>query len=155
VNSVAHDRARPLIAPGLLSSIIPETAMTIEQTRALVEPYLAGHDAGKLAPDVVFIDMSSGARHEGREAVGGMLHYIYHTAFDARAETRSVIIGEGLAAIEGDFVGRHTGDFAGVPATGREVRVPLCVTYVVGEQGITEGRVYMPGNVMRKQLGVE
>ena len=149
----APGRARPLIVPGLLSSIIPDTVMTIEQTRAHVEPYLRDHDASLLAPDVVFIDMSSGARHEGRDAVGGMLHYIYHVAFDAHAETRSLIIGEGLAAIEGDFVGRHIGEFAGIPATGREVRVPLCVAYVVGEQGITEGRVYMAGNVMMQQLG--
>ena len=126
--------------------------MTIERTRALVEPYLAGHDASKLAPNVVFINMSTGERHEGRDAVAGMLHHIYHVAFDAHAETRSVIIGEGLAAIEGDFVGRHIGEFAGVPATGREVRVPLAVTYVVGEQGITEGRVYMAGSVMMAQL---
>jgi predicted ester cyclase len=127
--------------------------MTIDQTRALVEPYLDGHDASKLAPNAVFINMSTGERHEGREAVAEMLQYIYHVAFDARAETRSVIIGEGLAAIEGDFVGRHIGDFAGVPATGREVRVPLCVTYVVGDEGITEGRVYMAVPVMMAQLG--
>lgn len=127
--------------------------MTVEETRTLVEPYLQHHDASRLAPDVVFHDMSTGDRYEGREGVGQMLHVIYHVAFDARAETHRLIVGAGAAAVEGDFVGRHTGEFAGIPATGREVRVPLCVTYAVAERGITEGRVYMPVNVMMAQLG--
>jgi predicted ester cyclase len=132
-----------------------DALLSVAQTRAIVEPYLREHDAGKLAPDAVFIDMSTGARHEGREAIAHMLQFIYHTAFDARFEMRHLVVGEGLASIEGDFVGRHIGEFAGVPATGREVRVPLSVTYVVGPEGIREGRIYMLGSVMMAQLDTE
>lgn len=127
--------------------------MTVEQTRALVEPYLRSHDANLLAPDVVFTDLSSGQRYEGREAVGGMLHYIYHVAFDAHPEGLVVVVGEGRAFAEATFVGRHTGPFAGFAPTGRHVRVPMCVSYDVGPEGITAGRVYMLASVMMEQLG--
>jgi len=128
--------------------------LSADETRSFVETYLREHDASMLSPDVVFIDMSSGSRHEGREAVGQMLDFMYHRAFDARFDMRHFVVGEGLASIEGDFVGRHIGEFAGVAATGRDVSVPLSVTYVVADDGIREARIYMLGSVMMQQLGV-
>jgi predicted ester cyclase len=141
-----------LLAALLVAPVAQSQELSMEQTRATVESYLSTHDASRLAPDVVFIDMSSGARHEGREAVGQMLDWIYHQAFDARFDMRHLVVGEGLASIEGDFVGRHIGEFAGVAPTGRDVRVPLSVTYVVGEDGISEARIYMLASVMMAQL---
>ena len=96
--------------------------------------------------------MGTGERHEGREAIGEMLNWIYHVAFDAHAADPRLIIGEGKATLEATFTGTHTGEFAGIPATGREVNVPLCVTYEVSESGITEARVYMLTSVMMQQL---
>jgi len=55
--------------------------------------------------------------------------------------------------IEAEFVGTHTGEFAGIPATGRKVRVPFCVVYDVQGDRITRGRVYMEMPVMLRQLG--
>lgn len=128
--------------------------MTIEQTRARIEPYVRSHDPQHLAEDAAFIDTATGQRYEGRDAVAEMLHWIYHVAFDARAEDLKLIVGEGTAAVEGLFVGRHIGEFAGMPATGRTVRVPLCVTYDVAEDGVKEARIYMQAAVMMYQLGV-
>lgn len=131
-----------------------DTAMTTEQTRQIIEPYLSSHDARYVAEDGVFIDMASGQRHEGREAVAAMLDYVYHRAFDARAEMSNHVVAAGKAVVEGLFVGTHIGEFAGIPATGREVRVPICVAYDVAEDGIKEARIYIQGTVMMRQLGV-
>src|SRR5690606_29461879 len=130
-----------------------ESAMTVERTREIMEAYAASHDSRYVTEDAVFIDMATGQRHEGREAIDHMLHYVYHVAFDAHVEDARVMIGEGTAAVEAVFVGKHIGDFAGVPATGREVRVPLAVLYDVSEEGITEGRIYLQAAVMMQQLG--
>lgn len=130
-----------------------QIAMTIESTRGIMEAYAANHDPQYLAENAVFIDTASGQRHEGREAIGAMLNHVYHVAFNARAENPRLIIGEGEAVLEATFVGTHTGEFAGIPATGREVRVPLAVLYKVGPDGITEGRIYMQAAVMMQQLG--
>jgi len=68
-------------------------------------------------------------RADGREAAGQLIRYVHEGAFDARPEVKTLITGNGRAAIEADFVGTHTGEFAGIPATGRAVRVPYSVVY--------------------------
>jgi predicted ester cyclase len=82
-----------------------------------------------------------------------MLHYIYHVAFEARAETRNMVFADGQAVLEADFVGKHIGEFAGVPATGKTVRVPLCVVYDLVNDRIARGRVYFEVPAFLKQVG--
>ena len=45
--------------------------------------------------------------------------------------------------IEAVFVGTHTGEFAGIPASGNAVRVPYSVLYDVDGDKITALRIYM------------
>jgi predicted ester cyclase len=40
------------------------------------------------------------------------------------------------------FVGTHQGEFAGLPATGRDVRVPLVVIYDLADGRIAGARVH-------------
>ena len=49
-------------------------------------------------------------------------------------------------------MGTHTGEFAGIPATGRQVRVPYCVVYDLAGDRI-RGRVYMEMPVIIRRLG--
>ena len=128
--------------------------MSIESTREAVTRYLNSNhsDLSMMAPDVVFTSMATGDEHRGVEALAGMLHYIYHVAFDARAETKSLIVAENQAVLEGDFVGKHIGEFAGVPATGKTVRVPLCVVYDLEGGKIKRGRVYFEVPAFLKQV---
>jgi predicted ester cyclase len=58
-----------------------------------------------------------------------MIRYIHEQAFDARSEVKQLIVDGDSAALEADFVGRHIGEFAGIPATGRDIRVPYSVLY--------------------------
>ena len=128
--------------------------MSIESTREAITRYLNSNhsDLSMMAPDVVFTSMATGEEHRGVEALAGMLHYIYHVAFDARAETRSLIVADNQAVLEGDFVGKHIGEFAGVPATGKTVRVPLCVVYDLEGGKIKRGRVYFEVPAFLKQV---
>lgn len=127
--------------------------METHQTREIIKAYAAGHDPKYLAEDAVFVDMNSGQEHRGRDAVASMLHYVYHVAFDAHAEPVSVIVDGNRAVLEATFVGRHIGEFAGIPATGNEVRVPLCVIYEVAMDGVKGARIYMAAGAMMQQLG--
>lgn len=121
-------------------------------TRKNMEAYFSNHDVQYVAEDAIFINMGTGERTQGREAVREMLHYIYHIAFDAKAEVTHSIITEDKAVLEGYFTGKHINDFAGIPATQKNVRVPLCVTYDLENSLIKEARIYMLGDVMFKQL---
>ncbi|HEX6252552.1 MAG TPA: ester cyclase [Gemmatimonadaceae bacterium] len=130
--------------------------MSAERARENFQRYIdsAHEDLSMMAEDVVFTNMATGDRHEGVEGVRQMLQYIYHVAFDAHAETRTVLVTEDHALLEGDFVGRHIAEFAGIPATGRNVRVPLCVVYDLENAMIKRGRVYFEVPALMQQLGV-
>lgn len=129
--------------------------MSVQRTRDAVERYLnsAHTDLSMMAEDVVFTTMATGDEHRGVEGVKRMLRYVYHEAFEAKAETRNRIYAENNAVLEGDFVGKHIGTFAGIEATGRQVRVPLCVVYDLQDGRIVRGRVYLEVPVMMQQLG--
>ena len=130
--------------------------MSVEKTRQIIERYLkAEHsDVSMMADDVVFTIMGTGQEHRGPQAVAGMLHYFYHIAFDATTETKNEVYADGHAAIEWDFVGKHIGEFAGIPATGKDVNVPLCVVYDLENDLIKHGRVYFEMPALLQQLGV-
>lgn len=130
--------------------------MTVESTRELIDNYLKGHDIGPvMAEDVEFTIMGTGAVHKGPEAVKGMLHYFYSIAFDAQAELREVVYGENNASAEFDLVGKHVGEFAGISATGKDVRIPLCVNNDIEDGKIKRARVYFEMPVLLQQLGIE
>jgi steroid delta-isomerase-like uncharacterized protein len=131
--------------------------MSIEITREVITKYLNSKhsDMSMMAEDVVFTNMATGQEHRGPEGVLQMLNYIYHIAFDADAETRNTIFANGKAVLEADFVGKHIGEFAGIPATNKQVRVPLCVVYDLEEDKIKRGRVYFEMPVLFRQLGVD
>ena len=129
--------------------------MSSRSTEAMLRRYLeSGHtDLSMLADDVVFTTMTTGEENVGREAVRQMLHHIYHVAFDAQAETRTLLCDEAHAVLEAVFVGRHIGEFAGVPATGKHVRVPLCVIYDFRNNEISRARVYFEVPAFLAQVG--
>ena len=116
------------------------------------QKYLETHDVRYVAEDAVFHHKGTGESYHGREEIGAMLHYIYHVAFDARAELQHMQFNDEAATLEGLFTGRHIGEFAGIPATNKEVSVPLCVTYSLKDGWIREARIYMLGEVLMRQL---
>lgn len=128
--------------------------MSVERTKEIVSRYIESEhtDLSVMADDVVFTGMATGEETRGVEAVGQMLQYIYHVAFDAHAEQRTLVCGDDHAVFEADFVGRHIGDFAGVPATNKDVRVPLCVVYDLENDKIKRGRVYFEVPALMIQL---
>jgi steroid delta-isomerase-like uncharacterized protein len=120
--------------------------------RQSVESYFGTHDVKYLADDPLFINMATGEETRGKEAVAGMLHFIYHVAFDAKAVIRNKIITDNNAVLEFIITGRHIGDFAGIAATNREIEVPCTVFYDLENGFIKTARVYMMLNVLMKQI---
>ncbi len=130
--------------------------MSVESTRETMMRYFDSEhgDTSMLAEDVEFTLMDTGQQVVGPEAVLQMLNYFYHVAFEATAEPNNLIVADGQAVLEAYFTGRHIGEFAGIPATGRDVRVPLCVTYQLENDRIKRARIYMASGAMLEQLGL-
>lgn len=122
-------------------------------TQSVMEDYFAsGHDAKYLAEDTVFTDMGNGKETHGREAVKEMLNYMYHVAFDAKAEVTNKMFAANKATMEFKFRGKHIGEFAGFQPTNKEVDVPICVVYDLENGLIKKARIYLLADSMMKQL---
>lgn len=118
-----------------------------------IEEFFKTHDVIFVAENAVFKNMNTGEEINGRKAIADMLNYVYHVAFDAKAIVNNTVITRNHALLEASFVGKHIGEFAGIAATGKQVNVPLCVTYDLNEDGLIQnGRIYMLTDVMMQQL---
>jgi predicted ester cyclase len=133
-----------------MEEIILEKKVSLSQKN--LEAYFATHDVKYVAEDAVFTHMNTGEKTIGREAVGQMLHYIYHVAFDAKAEIRNTIITEDKAVLEMNFIGKHIGEFAGIQPTGKQVNFPITLVYDLENGLVKEARVYMLMDILMKQL---
>lgn len=127
--------------------------MSAEGTRKVVEAYLGDHGLDALADDVEYTVMGSGRVARGRAEVAGLLDYFYHRAFEATARGRTLVVGQDQAVFEGNFEGRHVGEFEGIPATMKTVSVPLCVVYDIADDRILAARIYFEMDALRNQLG--
>ncbi|RPI66971.1 MAG: hypothetical protein EHM47_15605 [Ignavibacteriales bacterium] len=135
-------------------AIIAQTSGNSEKTREIMQRYLESNhsDLSMMADDVVFTNMATGEEHKGTEEVSNMLNYVYHVAFDAEAELKNLIVDGNRAVLEGEIVGKHIGDFAGVPATNKDVRIPLCVVYDFENDQIKRARIYFEVPALMEQL---
>ncbi len=131
--------------------------MSEETTRKVMNRYWkSGHgDVSSLADDATFTLLATGDTARGRQAVKQMLDDTYHRAFEARGRARNTLVFDGHAVWEGHFVGKHTGQFAGIAPTGKKVCVPLCIVYDLEDDKIEKARIYLEMPVLLKQLGVQ
>ncbi|MGO9217967.1 MAG: ester cyclase [Streptosporangiaceae bacterium] len=107
---------------------------------------------GYFTEDVVATFEGTDQRAEGREAAGQLIRYVHEGAFDARMELKNLLADDGKAAIEADFAGTHTAEFAGIQPTGRAVRVPYSVIYDLRGDQISALRIYFPMSLLIEQL---
>jgi predicted ester cyclase len=134
-----------------------ENRMSVDTSTKTINSYLeallnGGDFAQFFTDDVAWTTMETGDQVHGREAVHDYIVALHTQLFDARPEVRSVTIGQETAALEADFVGTHIGEFAGIPPTGAELRVPYCVIYDLAEDSIRALRAYIPIGLMISQL---
>ena len=131
--------------------------MSVEQTERTIRAYLDALEAGEdfaafFADDILWTTMETGEEIRGREAVVGFIVALHTRLFDAAPEFGNVTVADGVAALEAVFVGTHVAEFAGVPATGAQVRLPYSVSYDVSGDTITALRAYFPITALIGQL---
>jgi steroid delta-isomerase-like uncharacterized protein len=130
--------------------------MSVETTRETMAGYVKalverGPYAQYFADDVTFTVMGN-EPVKGRAEVAEFIRWFHEVAFDARPEIEAIFSVDGHACLEAVFVGRHTGEFFGVPASGHAVRVPYVVVYDLRGSKITALRLYMPMNALMEQI---
>ncbi len=131
--------------------------MSVEETQNTVSRYVdallnGGDFASFFADGVSWTTMETGERIQGRDAVGDYIVALHTQLFHASPELVGVTYADGTAGLEAVFVGTHTAEFAGVPATGATVRMPYSVFYDVSGGTITALRAYFPVGALVQQL---
>jgi predicted ester cyclase len=131
--------------------------MSAEKTRETLQQYLevlvARGDYGRFFDDdIEFVIMGTDQQARGAQAAEQAIRFMRETAFHAEPEFTKLVVDDAAAA-EAFFVGTHTGEFAGVSATGNPVRVPYSVFYDVAADKITALRVYLPMDQLLAQIG--
>jgi steroid delta-isomerase-like uncharacterized protein len=131
--------------------------MSAERTGEVMEAYLAALDsngafADSFADDIVVTFVDIGQEIVGSEVAEASIVDFHQVAFDATIEVQTFTAGPGIACAEVIFSGTHTGDFAGIPATGREVRVPYVAVAELADDRITAIRLYGPASGIIQQL---
>jgi steroid delta-isomerase-like uncharacterized protein len=131
--------------------------MSVEATSQTMRSYLdallaRGDFADSFTNDITWTTVGSGQELQGRQPVRDFISWMHTQAFDAHPKVKTLIVGDGQAVLEADFVGTHTGEFLGMPATGKSVQVPYCVVYDLRDRKIAAVRAYMPMEPFAQQL---
>jgi predicted ester cyclase len=131
--------------------------MSIETAREAMTGYVEAltqrGDYGRFfTDDVAFSIEGTDQTATGRDAVVESIRWLHEDAFDARPDIKNLVVAEGQAAVEADFVGTHTGEFAGIAATGKDVRVPYAVLYDLEGDRISALRLYMSLDLIVQQI---
>jgi len=134
------------------ASLSAQASRAVTQTREVLESYWKNHDPKYVAEDAVFTMLPTGEEIRGRDAIAKHLEAFYHGSFTARAEVISSIFGENRGLLEAIVIGKHTGEFAGISATGKDVRVPLAVSYELENGLIKRARIYLMTNILFDQI---
>ena len=138
----------------------PPAPMSAEGTRrtmvAYVEELLSGGSYETYFADGVVVSMvGTDQQATGSAAAKQAIDDLHYVAFDAYPVLEGLIAGEGQAAIEARFVGTHTGEFAGIAPTGKDVDVPYSVFYELVDGEITALRIYGLADGLVRQLQAE
>jgi steroid delta-isomerase-like uncharacterized protein len=127
---------------------------TSETMRSYLEALLSRADfAEYFTDDVTWTVVGTDQTMQGREPVRNFLTWMHTQAFDAHPKVKTLVVGDGQAILEADFVATHTGEFLGMPATRKSVQVPYCVVYDLRDDKIAALRAYIPMDLFTQQLG--
>lgn len=132
-----------------------------EDVRVFLQEYFdawKGTDEDKILAyysDDVVIHLPTGTL-EGKPAVRDNFVRPFIAAFPGNVHAiRNLAHAKNLVAVEWSFEAVHTGPFANVEATGKQVQVPGCsfYEYDLGTRTIPAGRIYFDLSTLLRQIG--
>ena len=132
-----------------------------EDVRAFIQEYFdawKGTDEDKILAyysDDVVIRLPTGTL-EGKTAVRDNFVRPFISAFPGNIHAiQNLAHAPSLVAVEWSFEAKHTGPFANVQPTGKQVKVPGCsfYEYEPGMKQITAGRIYFDLGTLLRQIG--
>ena len=105
--------------------------------------------------DVVINLLGGPALLEGKQAVSDNFVVPFNKGFPGNVHMIQTYLQQGnQVVIEWMFTAIHKGEFGGIPATGRQIKLPGCSVYTVENGQITRGHLYFNGPTLLEQMGI-
>lgn len=125
-----------------------------ETTRQIIAAFVENPTAVALAEEVVLRDHAQDRVYQGRAAVEGLLQAFFVEGFPgARIEVQSSTADKTSAVLEFDLHGNQGAPFLGIPATGREVALPMVIICQISNDQIHRLSLYYDAGSLLRQLG--
>ena len=103
----------------------------------------------------VFEDIASGVRYEGGAIVDENYRHFWEGFPGLRREITRWTFGEDSAVIEVTLRGKHTGEFRGIPPTGRDIEFRIAAHFQFDDEGrILQETAYADSLTFMRQLGL-
>lgn len=138
-----------------MTSEITSSAMNVELVRAAFESFNAGNAgacAALVAPDLIMnLAELPGPRH-GREAWRQGFEMMRHAFPDLHAHIEDIVAAGDRVALRLRFRGTHSGEFLGIPATGRTIEYVSHEFYRVADGLIAEEWICSDMATLLRQL---
>jgi len=132
----------------------------LSESEQVVRDFFAarnGHDTEKMfalySEDFKFEDVPFGAVANGKDQYRRMWSQFFGALSDVKFELNSVVASGELVATEWTFSATQTGDFHGVPATGRSFSVRGMSIFGIRQGKVRKKTDYWDSASMLRQLG--
>lgn len=132
--------------------------MSVEENKALIRrgfEIVSAHDLASfeafIAPNYVNYAFPDARGPEGMRQMLGMFFMGFP---DMRVEVEDIVAEGDKVATRGYFTGTHNGDFMGIPATGKPIRVTYSDIWRIEDGKGVENWVQMDMLGLMQQLGV-
>jgi len=127
----------------------------MDTTAELIARLAAAPAQAPLVADVVFEDYGQSTTYAGREAAITVLRAYFGGGFsDGRMYIHATVYDAKAIVLAFTFRGRHDGAFLGIPATGKEVAVPMILLCHTTNQQIQRIACYYDAGTILRQLGL-
>jgi steroid delta-isomerase-like uncharacterized protein len=107
-----------------------------------------------LCADPIYKIMATSATFKGREQVAQFYIGLFEGVPDATFELINAFVGEEGVVEESILRGIHGGTLFGIPATGREIALPLTIVFPILNGLIMGERLYFDLATLARELGV-
>jgi steroid delta-isomerase-like uncharacterized protein len=146
----------------MASGAIPEPTDRPSTRIALVEEHIRLENAHDLegvlrtfGNTAQYDDEAWGEHYKGASGVRSFYEQLMAALPDLEIDVQSRHVSDDAVVMEVLIRGTHLGPWRGLPATGREVEVPLCGVYTFDGDDLLAGeRIYYDRGTVLRQLGV-
>jgi steroid delta-isomerase-like uncharacterized protein len=136
------------------------TGMTREQFQAHLDTRSVNtHDpaavAGWFSEDGVQRIVPTGLEAKGRDAIRDNMATLFGGFPDVRIEVKDAFSEQDRMCVQCTMMGTHSGEYLGLPPTGRRIEVDMCLVFTFDETGLAKEEVaYWDSATTFRQLGL-